>query len=319
MSNQLYVSIIIPCRSIDKYTKESVDRCKQLEYENYEIILLPDDAPDESLEGVKIIPTGCITPGAKRNIGISNSVGEVCAFIDSDAYPRKDWLSNALKYFEDPDVAAVGGPGLTPDEDTFMQKASGLVLSSFMVGNLSKRYKLKGVSESDDIHSCNFLVRRSILMDIGGWNEKYWPGEDTLICRAIKNLGKRIIEAPDVVVYHHRRPLFKEHLKQVSNYGLHRGFFAKKFKENSLKLQYFVPSFLVIFGFAGSVLSLIIKFLFPIFLIMLVGYLFLCLLASFAEVKDIRMIPAIWLGIILTHICYGVFFISGFLKCDLKS
>ena len=147
--------------------------------------MLPDFMSKE-VDGVKVIPTGPVTPGAKRNIGVDNASGEICAFIDSDAYPDEDWLSNAVKYFEDPEVAAVGGPGLTPHEDSFMQKASGYVLSSFMVGNLSRRYKSVGAFESDDIHSCNFIARRSVLVEVGGWNEKYWPGEDTLLCLEIK-------------------------------------------------------------------------------------------------------------------------------------
>jgi hypothetical protein len=54
-----------------------------------------------------------------------------------------------------------------------MQKASGYILSSFMVGGLSSRYKSLGETrESNDIHSCNFIVRKSILKKIG-WNEKF--------------------------------------------------------------------------------------------------------------------------------------------------
>ncbi|MFQ6136538.1 MAG: glycosyltransferase [Candidatus Hydrothermarchaeales archaeon] len=55
-------------------------------------------------------------------MGIENSAGELLAFIDSDAYPRKDWLKNAVKYFSNPEIAAVGGPGLTPEEDNTLQK-----------------------------------------------------------------------------------------------------------------------------------------------------------------------------------------------------
>jgi len=310
------ISIIIPCKEIDSYAKECVEHCKHLNYESYEIILLPDDVSIE-IEDVNVISTGSITPGAKRNIGVANSSGVLCAFIDSDAYPREDWLTNAVKYFEDQDVVAVGGPGLTPNEDSFMQKAGGFVLSSLMVGSLSKRYKSKHVAESDDIHSCNLIVRRSVLLDVGGWDEKYWPGEDTLISLAINKLGKKMIEAPDVVVYHHRRPLFSQHLNQISSYGVHRGFFAKKFKGNSFRFQYFLPSVLVLFGFAGGLLSMFNKLIYPFFIVMLVLYLVLCLIVSFVAVNDLKMIPVVWFGILLTHVSYGISFMIGLFKRDL--
>ena len=132
-----FVTIIIPCKDIDHYTKECIEECRQLDYPLYEILLLPDKA--SSVDGdIRIISTGSITPGAKRNIGISHSHGEICAFLDSDSFPRKDWLINAMKYFEDPHVSAVGGPGLTPRQDEFMQQASGIILSSSLVGTLSK-------------------------------------------------------------------------------------------------------------------------------------------------------------------------------------
>jgi len=317
MLEDLSVSIIIPCIRIDDYTRQCIEHCKRLDYGNYEIVLLPDVESDR-VDGVKVIPTGSVSPGAKRNIGIANSFGEICAFIDSDAYPKNDWLKNAVRYFGVSEVAAVGGPGLTPEEDNSMRKASGLVLSSFMVGNLSKRYKFQNTRESDDIHSCNFIARKSVLLEIGGWNEKYWPGEDTLICRAVKGLGKKMIESPDVVVYHHRRPLFKKHLIQVSSYGLHRGFFAKKFGENSLRSLYFAPSFLVAFLFTGSILSFFSYFTFIVFLSLVGGYLLFSLVTSFLEVKDLKLIPVVWLGILLTHLSYGIMFTIGFVRSDLQ-
>jgi cellulose synthase/poly-beta-1,6-N-acetylglucosamine synthase-like glycosyltransferase len=317
MHEDLSISIIIPCIRIDDYTRQCIEHCKQLDYGNYEIVLLPDVESDR-VDGVKVIPTGSVSPGAKRNIGVANSFGEICAFIDSDAYPRKDWLKNAVKYFEDSETAAVGGPGLTPEEDGLMQKAGGFVLSSFMTGHLSKRYRSTQASESDDIHSCNFIACKSVLKEIGGWNEEYWPGEDTLICRGIKKMGKRMVEAPDVVVYHHRRPLFLMHLRQVSSYGLHRGFFAKRFKENSLRPLYFAPSLLVVALLSGSLFSLVNGLVFIAFLLFLTVYLFLCMVASIVEVKSLMLVPVVWLGMVLTHLVYGVSFIIGFVKSDLQ-
>jgi len=311
------VSVIIPCKEIDGYAKECVKHCKQLDYESYEIVLLPDNAL-EKMDGVKIIQTGPVSPGAKRNSGVANCNGEICAFIDSDAYPRRDWPRNAIKYFNDPQVAAIGGPGLTPKEDGVMQRASGYVLSSFMVGSISSRYKAERSFESVDIHSCNFVTRKTVLKEVGGWNEKYWPGEDTLICLAIKKAGKKLVEASDVVVYHHRRPLFVPHLKQVSRFGLHRGFFAKRLQGNSFRLTYFIPSLFVLSLFTGVLTSIINPFLVNVLLLAMALYLTLCLIATLLEVRDVRLILPVWLGIIATHIVYGVSFLEGLMKRDLE-
>ena len=135
MSSKSLVSIIIPCKNVDDYTKECIEHCECLNYPNFETILLPDYST-EAIDGVIIITTGPVSPGAKRNIGVKNSSGEFCAFIDNDAYPRRDWLTNSVKLLQNSDVAGVGGPGLTPETDDFMQKAGGYVLSSFMVGTL---------------------------------------------------------------------------------------------------------------------------------------------------------------------------------------
>jgi len=317
VSKNVLVSIIIPCKDIDDYTRECIRHCKQLKFDGYEIILLPDNS-EETIEGVNVIATGSVSPGFKRNIGVRNSNGEICAFIDNDAYPRKDWLTNAVKYFEDSEVGGVGGPGVTPEEDDLVKKAGGYVLSSFMVGNLSSRYKTKQSFESDDIHSCNFIARKSVVTEADGWNEKYWPGEDTLMCLAIKRLGKKLVDSSDVVVYHHRRSLFKSHLKQVSRFGEHRGFFAKKFPENSLKLTYFFPSLLVSSFIAGIVLSLVFPFFAYVLLFGVSVYLVSSLIAAILQVKAVKLLFLVWLGIIVTHIVYGSFFLSGLAKRDLK-
>ena len=316
-NGELFISIIVPCKELDEYTIQCIDHCKRLDYETYEIILLPDKPSNKVIEHTAVIPTGPTSPGAKRNIGISKAKGEICAFIDSDAYPRSDWLKKALKYLKKGNIAAVGGPGLTPPKDSLMQKASGHILSSFMVGGLSRRYKTKDSFYSDDIHSCNFIAWKSALDETSGWNEKYWPGEDTLMCLTLKKAGKTMIEAPDVIVYHHRRPLFKEHLRQILRFGLHRGFFTKEL-ENSFKISYFMPSLLVLLLIVGSLASIFSSLATLLFFIFLTGYILTSLVAAIIEARDVKLIPLVLAGTITTHIVYGVMFMAGLMRRDLK-
>ena len=129
------VSIIVACEKINAIEKQCLNSCRRLDYPNFEIIVLPDEAYTSSLgDNIKVIPTGNARPSTKRNIGLSHSKHELVAFIDSDAYPEPSWLKNAVPYFNEKVVGLVGGPSITPREDDIWQKASGLVLASYVGG-----------------------------------------------------------------------------------------------------------------------------------------------------------------------------------------
>jgi hypothetical protein len=305
--NDPLVSIVIPCREIDDMTKECVKQCATLDYANFEILLLPDRPA--SLEGTTVIPTGQVSPGRKRNIGSGVAKGEILAYIDSDAYPRKDWLKNAVSHLEkDSAIAAVGGPGLTPPEDNNFEQAQGRILSSFLVGGISSRYKGSDPIETDDIHSVNFIAWKKRIDSVGGWNEQYWPGEDTLLCLSLKASGYKQLLAPDVVVYHHRRKTWKGYLQQIWNYGVHRGFFAKHFPDTSRRVGYFVPSMLVLGLVVGIPLSVIVPALMDLVLIGLIVYL---ALVTIVVLQNLKSAPIVLVGLPLTHSTYGIGFMKG--------
>jgi GT2 family glycosyltransferase len=279
---------------------------------------MPDNLKALSDPRIKIIATGAVSPPQKRDIGIKYARGQVLAFIDDDAYPARDWLKNALADFEDNDVAAVGGPAVTPDEDDLRQKASGLIYSLALVsGRYIYRYSAGRKLQVDDYPTCNLLVRKSALDQVGGFNTNFWPGEDTKLCLDItRRLSKKIIYDPGVLVYHHRRRVFLPHLKQVASYGLHRGYFVKRYPANSFRIAYFIPTLFLLALAAGAVLSVF----FAGFKILYFWGLFLyftpVLIFSFS--KDLRLIPLIFFGTILTHFTYGIYFLKGLLSSKLK-
>ncbi len=299
-----------------------------------------------------IIPTGPVSPAHKRDMALAHAKGEIIAFLDDDAYPVRDWLKNAVAHFSDINAAAVGGPAVTPPGDNLRQAASGAVYSSVLVsGKFVYRYLPKNMQYVDDYPSCNFLVRKSVLLELGGFNTSFWPGEDTKLCLEItKRLGKKIVYDPAVLVYHHRRQLFLPHLKQIANYALHRGYFVKKYPETSFKLVYFIPSIFVSAVILGAALSfwfILIKiiYIFCILLYLLLVFIS-CVIArtpqtagrgdpfrllrslsacrqarrslAITRLNDLRLIPYVFLGIIYTHFTYGVFFIKGVLSKKLQ-
>ena len=307
------VSIVIPVKERDRYLEECVAACQQLDYPDYEIIVLPDrEFKWRSNHDIKIIPTGNILPPEKRDIGIENARGDIIAFLDSDAYPLSQWLKYAVRYFGDREIAAVGGPATTPPTDNFWQLASGTIFSSFIVGgNCKFRYAPMPHREVEDYPSCNLLVRKSVLEKIKGFNTNFYPGDDTLLCFKItQQTKKKIIYDPDVIVFHHRRPLLFKHFRQLASYALHRGYFVRRFPQTSCRLSYFLPSLFLITALFLSLTAIFFPFmrLYCLSFFTLYGALvFLTVLKT----MDYKLIPVIFLGIIATHVTYGLYFIAG--------
>jgi len=314
MSNP-FISVIIPCRRIDKYVKECLNHCLKLDYQNFEIILLPNDKPEQKLsfdtDKIKILPTDSVKPSIKRNLAIKNSQADILAFIDADAYPVPNWLKAALKYFNDKNIGMVGGPNITPPADSLMQKASGEIFSSVVGTGLTSlrylaRHKFRKGLPVKEMPSCNLLVCRDLAQKIGGFDEKLLTGEDSKFCFQARKLGKKIINASDVIVYHHRRRLFWDHFKQVWIYARDKAWVIKEdFSWD--KLYYFIPSFFIL-GLTGGLIIWPIYWLRLIYLGVIIFYLLIVLLAS---LKRLAIAPLIFMGIILTHILYGLSFICG--------
>lgn len=309
-----FVSVVIALPAPSKYLDETLAALGEQSYDAFEIVILPDQPSARTWPAnVVEIPTGAIRPSEKRNLGIARARGTIIAFIDDDAYPAPDWLMRGVSYFTIPNVAAVGGPGVTPPTDPWLAALSGKIYANMLVsGQYRNRYTPGRVGSTDDHPSCNLFVRREVLHQTGGFRTDFWPGEDTYLClEIVHKLGLRIIYEPRALVFHHRRRLFLPHLRQIGRYGLHRGYFARHFPATSRRIGYLMPSLLV----GGLVLGAIAAWLFPALRVPYAAgiglYLLITLVASFNWHPIDWLI--IWPGIVLTHLTYGVRFIQGWL------
>lgn len=282
------VSVVIACPKTSWMLEECLSALEKQTWRAFEVLVLDDEK------------TGKVRPAEKRNQGLREAKGTIIAFIDDDAYPETDWLERAIGHFEDPSVGAVGGPGVTPPGDDALARIGGRVYDNVLVsGNYRYRYKAGGkIRDCEDYPSCNLLVRKELLDEIGGYRTDFWPGEDTLLCQDILAKGKRIVYDPQVVVYHHRRPLFGAHLRQLGRYGFHRGYFCKRYPSNSLRLSYFIPSAFVL-GLAA----------FPILWPLYAFYGALVLVTTAAKNPVTWFLTAA--GVVASHITYGVQFLRG--------
>lgn len=172
-----------------------------------------------------------------------------------------------------------------------------------------------------DFPSCNFLIKKDLFFAVGGFDKPFWPGEDTFLCLKVLKAGKTMVYSPKVLVFHHRRSLFKGHLNQIRSYALHRGYFAKKYPKTSLQIEYFVPSVFVVGLLIGGFTSLFFPLVKDVYIFILTLYLILVFASSLiltfgAKENYINRVKLLLLtisGIIATHIFYGLYFIKGLL------
>ena len=320
-------SVIIPVRTITPYVKETLSKLKKQTFKSFEIHVITDEISSKSK-----FTNHQIGPSYKRNLGAKIAKGQYLAFLDDDSYPSKNWLKNAYDILiKNKKLAAVCGPCLTPPQDSPRQKASGLVWSSLVGSGGAGVYRnsIQAKRFVDDYPTVNLIVNKKDFQKIGGFDNHYWPGEDTILCLNLtKKLHKKILYDPSIIVYHHRRSVFIPHLQQITRYAIHRGYFAKKFPETSFRIGYFIPTFFSLY----LLISLIVNIYLQLtstprniisFLLNLPIYLYLSILTltfiSFLYKKNTIYISLLaTITIPLTHIYYGVLFIIGLTKPNLK-
>ena len=313
-------SIIIPVKEINDYVRETVPYIQTLDSEDWELIIVPND-PDlnewESDKRISLFSSGRVGPADKRDQAAKIAKGEILVFLDDDSYPKSDLLSIATRYFDDNSVSAIGGPAITPESDTYWQKVSGAVFLSKFTGGNPERYIPVGMArEVDDWPSVNFMVRKSDFIEVGGFDSPYWPGEDTYLCLKLTKASKKLIYVPNLVVFHHRRSGFLRHMKQVGAYGLHRGYFARRYPETSFRFKYLVPSFALV-AVCAIILTPITpkvadQLLFLWAVIYGVGLTAGCIDVAIkcSTIVALCSVPFV----IGTHMTYGFFFLKGFVR-----
>lgn len=313
-----FVSIVICLHVISDRFYTDLSRYDALDYKNYEILLVLNHHASVQVKGKKFRVITATQPsislGEKRDLGVKHAKGNFVAFIDDDAYPRPDWLSHAVKVFaQDPKIGVVGGPNVTPPEDPFAAKIGGYIYESYLTsGAQQHRYIPDYQKDVLEVQGVNMIIRKELISRLGGFRHKLYSGDDSKICGEIRSLGYRVVYDPSVVVFHHRRRFPFEHLRQIRNMGTHRGFFVKAHPE-TLSPIYFLPALLT-FGF---LLGLIMMIFFPVIRIpFLLFCLFVFAVCTVSSLRRLGLIPSliVALGIILTHMTYGIYFLYGFTK-----
>lgn len=142
--------------------------------------------------------------GIGRNEGARRAKGAALLFIDGDCIADSDWLAQLRR-------------GLT---DSLVAAGRTIVVGRPAYANL-ERVELYQGGNDVTFPSCNLAYRRSLFLQLGGFDPRFITAEDIdLNLRAVQ-AGAHIRYVPEAMVYHRMRPTWVRFLYQAfwNGYG----------------------------------------------------------------------------------------------------
>ena len=201
-------------------TELTMDECLkaicELNYpkELLEVIVVDGCSTDRTLEiarkyPVKVISAPLNAPAA-YNYALKIVSSDVVGFIDADAKVEKEWLNKLVAYLDDPQVAGVSGGIETWNKENAWARSIGYDLE-----NRYARLKKSLVR----IATMNLLMKKSVIEEVGGFDEHLSSQYDTDLGFRITSKGYKLLFEPNAKCYHFNRSTVKAYFRQQLQYG----------------------------------------------------------------------------------------------------
>lgn len=229
MNTKLQVSIIIPSYNSELY----ITRCLSALYSQntdigYEIIVVDSSNDSTSTLVPKKFPEVKLInldqqafPGAGRNIGAKEAKSDILAFIDSDCIARRDWINTIVEKINE-DYVIIGGAIKNATVHSPVGTADYFMTFNEFLPNMPDR-------EVTFLPTCNFICKKDVFEDIGGFPPDWLAGEDFLFCYEASKKYK-LLFTRSIIISHINRENFKKFLFHHYNFGKHGAMTRKKLK-----------------------------------------------------------------------------------------
>lgn len=225
-------SIIIPVKSGGYVTALESIRNLSADVEQYELLIAEGAAPSR-----------------QRNLAASAARGDLLYFLDDDSLVNPENLRLCAEIMKDENVAVVGGPSVTPAGDSPLQQLFGSALSSPLgSGAVRNRYRVFGAvreTTEKELILCNLAIRRSVFIELGGFDERLYPNEENELLDRITSSGFKLVHNPAMYVHRSQRRSLKAFVRQMFAYG--RGRAQQTLISGSFSLVSFVPLFFMLY------------------------------------------------------------------------
>ncbi len=293
------VSVLVPAHNEGKVIEATVRALCAFDYpkDRLELIVINDRSTDDT--GVILgrlavefpvlkplhVPMNEIGRGKSSalNRGLREARGDLIAVYDADNTPERSALARLVAALTDqPEWAAAVG------KFRVINARQNLLTRFINIETISFQWMVQGgrwyLFKLATIPGTNFVIRRSVLEEMGSWDEGALA-EDTEISIRIYDTGRLIGFVPTAVTWEQEPETWRVWLKQRTRWVQGNTYVILKFmhklftfrqKRNHLDILYF---FVTYFGFLGGVLLSDL-----LFVLALLGWVHLSLLGPFTVI-----------------------------------
>ena len=220
------VSILLTIRNAEKYIGFCLPSILNQTFSNFEIVIIDDVSQDKTREIIEKFEDHRIKYfrnkkrlglSASRNECLKYATGDFVFFTDGDCIVSKKWVEEALNYLRTSDCIGLEG-------------------RTYYVSNEYKPTRADDVVENingGQYPTCNMVYLKSLLVEIGGFDEKYTYMEDRDLALRARKLGK-ICFNPKMIVYHQKKTLTWRQFVRKAEIVRNRVLIYKKLHDKTL-------------------------------------------------------------------------------------
>ena len=324
------ITIIIPTIIVNNQLLQCIEKIRKISSKIKIIILFDKKTINAALSKYKNIKLIFLkkkfTISKKRNLGVKKSKTKYIGFIDSDAYPDKNWIKNSLNVLKNnKEIFLVGGPNISPIGQSISKRLISEVQKSFLIsGKWSFQKSVSHSRFTENLYSCNMIMEKKYYLIVKGMDEKLVTGEDYDFCQRIKNIGGKVFFNMNSIVYHHDRS-FKNFFFQkiirgytISNQIKNRALVFNKNKYSFYTYQ-LVPFYFFIFSCLSTLYFLFYgteKIINSLLISIYTVYLILIFISLKISTQNLLLIPKVVILIIFGNLLIGLGSLISFLGFD---
>jgi GT2 family glycosyltransferase len=214
------ISIIIPIRSEPEELRRGVESLtRATRYPNYEIVIVGSEdmagKASDSLPGIAhclLRFSGAFNDSAVRNFAIKQTDSPWLLFMDGNIEAiEPDWLTIMAEHIQRPEVGAVGGRLLSPNDTIehagFVLGVNGIVQPAFRgfpAEHPGANRQLQVTRNCSAVSRACMLTRRDVLQEVGGLDESLPESlADVDLCLKMQRAGYLIVYTPFAKLYWH--------------------------------------------------------------------------------------------------------------------